>query len=140
MRMKMSYKQQYQDGYAGMVDIPAECMVRYTRIEKRVLWDPESVPQEVTEEMLRRALQHELKETLVRGTNSCEFVVAADIRNINAYEFVCVDGCVALLPCVVKVVFSYEGKPVQIEARDCRYVKEAGVFVTGGMRMYRLSF
>jgi hypothetical protein len=140
MKVKISYKTLYQDGYAGMVDIPAECNVRYTRIEKRVLWDKDSVPQEVSEEMLRLALQRELKETLVRGTNSCEFVIAADIRNVNAYEFVCVDGCVALLPCIVKVAFSYEGKPVQIDARDCRYVKEAGVFVTGGVRMYRLSF
>ena len=148
MKMKISYNQVYQDGYAGMVDIPATAEVRYTRIEKRVLWDPESVPQEVSEETLRLCLQRELKETLARGTNSCEFVIAADIRNVKACEFVCVDGCVALLPCVVKVVFSYEGKPCQIEARDCSYIKEAGVFVTGGtgvfvtggMRMYRLSF
>lgn len=140
MKVKISYSHTYQDGYAGMVDIPAECTVRYTRIEKRVLWDAESVPQEVSEEMLRLALQRELKQTLVRGKNACEFVVADDIRNVRAYEFVCSDGCVALLPSVVKVVFSYEGKPVQIEARDCTYIKDAGVFVTGGMRMYRLSF
>ncbi len=140
MRMKMSYKQQYQDGYAGIVDIPAECVVRYTQIEKRVLWDAESVPQEITDEMLRMALQHELKQTLVRGNNKCEFVLAPDIRNVRAYEFVCSDGCVALLPSVVKVTFDYKGKPAQIEARDCSYIKEAGVFVTGGMRMYRLTF
>ena len=139
MRLKISYTQTYQDGNAGMVDIPATCTVRYTRVENKVMWDEETVPHELTQEALKAALQMELKETLVQGANEHEFKIAPDIRVLSAYEFVCADGNVALLPCMVAVTFGYNSKPVKIEGRECSYVKEAGVFVTGG-GMFRLTF